>query len=369
MSRLQGDGPRPRPALDSVARYVPQPPKAPAGVLPHRLFLNENPYPPLPSVLAVINDAATGINRYPDIEPTTLIAALARRHSCHTDDILTGPGTMGIYQQIAQAMLRPGDDIVYAWPSFEAFPIVAAIAGCTTREVPLRDHHHDLQAIAEAIGERTRAVFVCNPNNPTGTLIPGDDLQAFLEQIPDDVLVLIDEAYAEFVPDHQGPSGLDLYRRFRNVVVLRTFSKAYGLAGLRVGYGLAHPTLAGAFRKCAVPCGVSTIAIAAALRSLEAEDELFERVRHVIDARDRLGAELSHMGLRVPTSAANFLWIDIGAHAAELGTQIESSGILARVVPDHGIRLTIGDKRANTDAEWALGGALATSETWGRSFY
>lgn len=352
------DGPVPRTALRSVPLYVPKPPKPLDGGESHRLFLNENPYPPLPSVLAAIANSAASINRYPEILPTGLVAAIAAHLDVPEADVVTGPGTVGIYQQIAQAMLSPGDEIVYPWPSFEAFPIVANMAGCVVHQVPLRGGDQDLTALAAQVTDRTRAVLLCNPNNPTGTLIPGRELEAFIEDLPSTVLVLIDEAYAEFVPDHHGPSGLELYRRHRNVVVLRTFSKAYGLAGLRVGYGLAHAPLADAFRKCAVPCGVNALAIDAALKSLEVEDELFERVRRVVADRDQLRDALCALGLPIPPSSTNFLWLDVGTQATELGAELEANGVMARVMPGLGIRLTVGDERSNERARQVIEAAL-----------
>lgn len=341
------DGPAPRAALENVPLYVPKPPKALLDGESHRLFLNENPYPPLPSVIAAIAEGASDINRYPEILPTKLMDAIAHHLDVPVSDVVTGPGTVGIYQQVAQAMFDPGDEIVYSWPSFEAFPIVANMAGAVAREVPLRESTQDLQAMADQVNDRTRAVFLCNPNNPTGTLNAGYELDAFIDSLPKNVLVLIDEAYAEFVPDHQGPSGLELYHRHSNVVVLRTFSKAYGLAGLRVGYGLAHESLARAFRKCAVPCGVNTLAIIAALKSLEVEQELFERVHAVIADRSRLRDALTGLGIAIPDTSTNFLWLDVGSQAADLGARLENSGILARAMPGYGIRLTVGDEHSN----------------------
>ncbi|WP_219603398.1 histidinol-phosphate transaminase [Mycobacteroides sp. LB1] len=348
------EGPVPRAALQTVPLYVPKPPQPRVGAESHRLFLNENPYPPLPSVIAVIAGAAAEINRYPEIAPTQLVARLAKHLDVPECHVVTGPGIMGIYQQISQAVLRPGDEIIYAWPSFEAYPIVTNVADCVAREVPLLGGRHDLAAMAAQVTTRTRAVFICNPNNPTGTVVSGSELEAFVADLPKTVLVVIDEAYAEFIPDHRGPSGVDLYRKHQNVVVLRTFSKAYGLAGLRVGYGLAHELLADAFRKCAVPCGVSSIAVAAALKSLTLEDELFERVRKISLERDRLWKVLGVLGIDTPPSGANFLWLGVGSAAATLSAQLEAEGVMARLISGHGIRLTVGNERSNSHVEQVL---------------
>jgi histidinol-phosphate aminotransferase len=203
-------------------------------------------------------------------------------------------------------MLEPGDEVVYAWPSFEAYPIVTRTAGAVPVEVPLVDGRHDLSAMAAAITSRTRVVFVCEPNNPTGTAVGTAELERFLDQVPADVLVVLDEAYFEFHRSPYAADGVELHRDRPNLLTLRTFSKAYGLAGLRVGYGVTHPTVAEALRKCAVPCGIGRLAEEAALQALSVETELFERVERVVAERDRTREALLGLGWEVlpsgPTS-------------------------------------------------------------------
>jgi histidinol-phosphate aminotransferase len=339
--------PSPRFALDDVPLYVPKPPVPRAGGPSHRLFLNENPHPPLPSVVQVISDAAQGANWYPEIAPTELVRALAHRLDVPETDVVTGPGSVGIYQQIGQAMLADGDEVGYAWPSFEAYPIVTRTAGARAVEVPLRDGRHDLAAMAARVTARTRAVFICNPNNPTGTAVRRAELVSLLDQLPPSVLVVLDEAYHEFVRDPDVPDGIDLYRKWPNLLVLRTFSKAYGLAGLRVGYAVARRPIAEALRKCAVPCGVGRIAVQAALASLSVEDELFARVDSLVGERERLRAELLACGLPVPPSEANFLWLGLGPAATDVARRLESEGLLTRLFPGLGIRLTVGAPDVN----------------------
>ncbi|QFZ19112.1 histidinol-phosphate transaminase [Saccharothrix syringae] len=350
--------PAPRPVLDTVPLYVPKPPVARADGTSHRLFLNENPYPPLPSVLEEVSRAALVAHHYPEIMPGDLVAALAQRLGVPESDVVTGPGTVGIYQQIAQAMLDPGDEVVYAWPSFEAYPIVARIAAARAVEVPLRDGVHDLEAMAARVSPRTRAVFLCDPNNPTGTAVRQADVEAFLAAVPPSVLVVLDEAYREFSRGPGAVDGVELYRRHPNVLVLRTFSKAYGLAGLRVGYGVAHPVLSAALRKCAVPCGVNGIAVRAALASLRVEDELFARVDGIVRDRDALREALVGRGIAVLPSETNFLWLPLGQRAGHVAATLEAAGLMARLYPGEGIRLTVGTPEANARVVTALEDAL-----------
>ncbi|MET8676618.1 histidinol-phosphate transaminase [Streptomyces sp. NPDC004647] len=344
---MRPSAPAPRPELSGIPAYVPKPPRPPAAGPSHRLFLNENPYPPLPSVREVIAEASAATNRYPGIFPERLIDALSGKLGVPHSHVITGPGSVGIYQQIGQAMLKPGDEVVYAWPSFEAFPIVVRMAGAIPVEVPLTGHTHDLDAMAAAITPRTSAVLLCEPNNPTGTAVGAMRLKRFLDQVPSDVLVVLDEAYFEFYRSSDAPDGMALYRDRPNLLVLRTFSKAYGLAGLRVGYGVAHPEIAEALRKCAVPCGVSSIAEEAALHSLDAEAELFARVERITAERERVRAALAAPGREVPASETNFLWLPLGQDTERVTSELERHGVLTRAFPGDGARVTVGEPAAN----------------------
>ncbi|MGX2993512.1 histidinol-phosphate transaminase [Streptomyces sp. JNUCC 64] len=333
--------------LAGIPAYVPKPPAPPAEGPVHRLFLNENPYPPLPSVRAAVARAVDEAHHYPTIHPERLTAALARYLGVPPGHLVTGPGSVGIYQQIGQALLEPGDEVVYAWPSFEAYPIVARMAGAVPVEVPLVDGVHDLEAMAAALTPRTRVVFLCEPNNPTGTAVGADRLRRFLDRVPGDVLVVLDEAYVEFVRSPDAADGVALHHERGNLLTLRTFSKAYGLAGLRVGYGVAPAPLAQALRKCAVPCGVSRVAEEAALASLEAADELLARVDRVVAERERTRAALLGLGWEVPPSATNFLWLPVGTAAGAVARQWEARGLLVRAFPGAGLRVTVGAPGAN----------------------
>src|SRR5665811_1140451 len=240
-----------REALAAVPAYKPgKPAVVRDGVTAYKISSNENPYPPLPGVLQVVADAAREMNRYPDMAVTELTDALAERLGVPLEHIATGTGSVGVLGQRIAATCDPGDEVIYAWRSFEAYPIVVAIAGAISVQVPLDPNsRHDLPAMAAAITPRTRLILVCTPNNPTGTVVHQDELEAFLNAVPADVLVVIDEAYIEFVTDAKAPNGLITYAARPNVALLRTFSKAYGLAGLRVGYAVAHEPVAEALRR------------------------------------------------------------------------------------------------------------------------
>ncbi|MFL6077191.1 MAG: histidinol-phosphate transaminase [Mycobacteriales bacterium] len=318
-----------------------------------KLASNEVPFGPLPSVVEAIAVTAAGsLHRYPDPACRELTAALAARHGVSTAEIQVGPGTVGLCQHLALAFAGPGDDVVFAWRSFEAYPVVTGQVGARAVQVPLDgDHRHDLAALAEAVTDRTGLVFVCNPNNPTGTANRAAELEKFLDAVPGDVLVVLDEAYREFVTDPDVPDGLELARGRRNVAVLRTFSKAYGLASLRVGYCVANPEVVEALRRVTVPFAVNTLAQAAALASLEpaAAAELAERVTAVTAERDRVAAELARMGVDIPPeSQTNFIWLPLAGEAGpEFTAACERRGVIVRPYTPDGVRVTIGTAAEN----------------------
>jgi histidinol-phosphate aminotransferase len=333
-------GPRLRQAIEGIPGYKPG--RVPAGGAAFKLSSNENPYPPLPAVLEAIAAAAGDANRYPDMAATQLVAALADRFDVRAEDIATGTGSVGVAQQLLQATTGPGDEVLYAWRSFEAYPILVQVVGGTSVRVPLTaDARHDLPAMAAAVTERTRLIFLCSPNNPTGPAIRRGELETFLDAVPDDVLVVLDEAYREFVTDPEVPDGLDSYRSRPNVAVLRTFSKAYGLAGLRVGYAIAPTRVAAAARACAVPFGVSTLAQVAAVASLNAEDQLRERVRELVTERDRVMSDLRVFGWKPPDSQANFVWLPLGEGSMRFTADCEAAGVMVRPFDPEGVRITV----------------------------
>ncbi|PWI12424.1 histidinol-phosphate transaminase [Streptomyces sp. NWU339] len=340
--------PKLRAELEGIPTYKPGKPAAAGGPVAYKLSSNENPYPPLPGVMEAIASAASSFNRYPDMACTALMAELAERFAVPVSHLATGTGSVGIAQQLLQATSGPGDEVIYGWRSFEAYPIITRISGATPVQVPLTPGDvHDLDAMAEAVTDRTRLIFVCNPNNPTGTVVRRAELERFLDRVPRDVLVVLDEAYREFIRDPEVPDGVEIYRERPNVCVLRTFSKAYGLAGLRVGFAIAHEPVAAALRKTAVPFGVSQVAQDAAIASLRAEDELIGRVGSLVCERNRVMGALRAQGWKVPESQANFVWLRLGERTAAFAQACEQAGVVVRPFPGEGARVTVGETEAN----------------------
>ncbi|MGW1539428.1 histidinol-phosphate transaminase [Streptomyces sp. NPDC002309] len=340
--------PKLRAELEGIPTYRPGRTAAAEGPVAYKLSSNENPYPPLPGVMESVTAAAASFNRYPDMFCTDLVNELADRFGVPVSHLATGTGSVGVAQQLVQATSGPGDEVIYAWRSFEAYPIITQISGAKSVQVPLTPGAvHDLDAMADAITDRTRLIFVCNPNNPTGTVVRRAELERFLDRVPRDVLVVLDEAYREFIRDPEVPDGVELYRARPNVCVLRTFSKAYGLAGLRVGFAIAHDPVAAALRKTAVPFGVSRLAQDAAVASLRAEDELLGRVGSLVCERNRVAEGLRDQGWTVPETQANFVWLPLGEHTVAFAAACEQAGVIVRPFPGEGVRVTIGETEGN----------------------
>ncbi len=319
-----------------------------AGADAFKLSSNENPYEPLPSVVESLR-RTVGVNRYPDATAARLRTALAERYGVLPDEVHIGAGSVSILSQLMLAAAGPGDEVVYAWRSFEAYPGLVLIAGATPVEVPLTDGaRHDLDAMAAAVTDRTRAVIVCSPNNPTGPIVTQAEFEAFLAKVPADLLVVLDEAYAEFVTDPDAVDGLKKLGRadHPNVVVLRTFSKAFGLAGLRVGYAIGHRRILDAARSTAVPLSVTAQSEEAALASLAAEDELLERVRTIGERRDRLADALRAQGWSIPVAQGNFLWLATGEQTMDAAAAFESVGCIVRPFAGDGIRISVGEEES-----------------------
>jgi len=355
---LSDESPRFRQVLDQFAGYKPGMAPAAAGGRTFKLSANESPYDPLPSVQAVLANAAAHVNLYPDNTAARLTDAVAARFAVPPEHVAVGCGSVGIAQQLLEAVGEPGAEVLYAWRSFEAYPYLTQLANAEAVTVPLADHAHDLAAMAAAITGRTRLIFVCNPNNPTGTVVRRAELAEFLRHVPADCLVVLDEAYVQYVRDPDVPDGIELYRDRPNVAVLRTFSKAYGLAGLRVGFLIGHEPVAAAVRKTMLPFTVNSLAQAAAVASLAAEAELMERVETVVKERDRVRSELLGQGWAVPPTEANFVWLPLGERAAEFAAACDEAGVSVRPYAPDGVRITIGDPEAN-DAFLAAAGAFA----------
>ncbi|WP_040168080.1 histidinol-phosphate transaminase [Microbacterium gorillae] len=316
-----------------------------AGADAFKLSSNENPFDPLPSVVEALQREIT-INRYPDATAARLRERIAERFDTTPDGVHIASGSVAIIAQLLLAVTAPGDEVVYAWRSFEAYPGLALVAGARSVQVPLTaDFRHDLPAMAAAVTDRTRAIILCTPNNPTGGVLTRAEVEEFLAAVPSDVLVILDEAYAEFVtvPDAVDGRAPGFLAAHPNVVMLRTFSKAYGLAGLRVGYAVGHPRILDAARSTAIPLSVTAQAESAALASLDAEDELLERVGHLVERRGRLVAALRETGWTIPDTEANFVWLPAGEATLAVAQVFEDGGVVVRPFAGDGIRISVGE--------------------------
>ncbi|GAA0509257.1 histidinol-phosphate transaminase [Saccharopolyspora thermophila] len=313
-----------------------------------KLASNEVSEGPLPSAVAAINQAAGEVHRYPDMGVGRLTEALAAKYDVPAERIAVGCGSVALCEQLVQATCTADDEVVFPWRSFEAYPIITQVVGAKQVRVPLTGEHAlDLAAMAAAITPATRLVFVCTPNNPTGTLLRRAELEAFLDRVPEDVLVVLDEAYFEFVTDPEAPDGVEIAKRRGNVASMRTFSKAYGLAGLRVGYTVAPVEVAAALRKVCIPFSVNALAQVAAIASLDAQDELRKRVANVVAERERVHRELVALGYEVPETQANFVWLPLGERTAEFNKHCLDNRVVVRAFAGDGARVTIGRPEEN----------------------
>ncbi len=313
-----------------------------------KLASNETVDGPLPSVRKAIEDATDLLNRYPDNGYIELRQHLAKHVGFAPEHIAAGCGSVSLCQQLIQITADVGDEVMFGWRAFEVYPLQVRVAGATPVPVPLKNHTHDLDAMLAAVTDRTRLIFVCNPNNPTSTVVPPDDLARFVDAVPDDVLVVIDEAYVEYIRDGLVPDSLGLVRSHPNVIVLRTFSKAYGLAGARVGYAVGDPEIITALGKVYVPFTASSLAQAAAIASLEASDELMARTDALVLERARVSAALRELGYELPESQSNFVWLPLGPeHTDDFVEQAAGARILVRPYGTDGVRVTVGAPHEN----------------------
>jgi len=328
-----------RPEIESLQPYRQG--KA-AALDAFKLSSNENPFDPIPAVLAAI--ATSSVNRYPDGAAIALRTALAARYGVALENTHVGAGSASILAQLITAAAGVGDEVVYSWRSFEAYPGFVLVAGATSVQIPnTLDGRHDLAAMSAAVTDRTRVVIVCSPNNPTGSIVTAEEFTAFMQSIPSTVLVLLDEAYAEFVTDESAVSGPELLSAYPNLVVLRTFSKAYGLAGLRVGYALGAEYVLDAARASAIPLSVTEPAQRAAIVSLEHEAELLERVAGLSVLRDTIWRDLVDQGWASPQPHGNFIWLPTGELTVWAADVFSEHGIVVRALPPEGLRISIGE--------------------------
>lgn len=340
---------RTRADLAALPGYVPG--RTVPGAI--KLASNEVSAGPLPSVRQAIAEAAGAVNRYPDTAATALVARLADRLGVRPNQLAIGAGSVTLCQQLVSATCTAQDEVLFAWRSFEAYPVICGVVGTGQRTVPVTAGQAlDLDAMLAAITPATRLVFVCTPNNPTGTALRAEELTRFVEAVPPDVLIVLDEAYREFVDDADVPDGLRLAARQAaagrdNVAVLRTFSKAYGLAGLRVGYCVASEQVAEAVRKVYLPFGVNSLAQAAAIASLDAEDELMARCAEIVAERSRVTETLLAQGFEVPESQANFVWLPLGERTEAFNEHCMDQRVIVRAFAGDGARVTIGERSEN----------------------
>jgi histidinol-phosphate aminotransferase len=317
-----------------------------------KLSSNENPFPPLPGVIEATAAGVARMNRYPDIANTELTHAMSSRLGVPGEQLAFATGSVAVLYHLLQATCEAGDEVIYAWRSFEAYPIAVPVAGATRVPVPLGPGGvHDLDAMQHAVTPATKAIMLCTPNNPTGPALQHQRAIDFIDSIPDHIMIVLDEAYVEFVTDPIGLRGLDAMEGRSNVVVLRSFSKAYGLAGFRVGYCVADADLAAAVRAVSLPFGVSVAAQAAVIASLEAEPMLLDRVADLIKARDALAVGLRDLGFDIPDAQGNFVWLPGGVDTEAYAATFARAGLMVRPYASggdwDGLRITVGEPAAN----------------------
>jgi histidinol-phosphate aminotransferase len=332
-----------RPELADLPAYTPG--KTVPGAI--KIASNETVYGPLPSVRAAIEAATDNVNRYPDNGYVELKERLAKHVNFAPEHISVGCGSVSLCQQLIQITSTVGDEVLYGWRSFEIYPLQVRTAGATPVQVPLANYTFDLDAMLAAITDRTRLIFVCNPNNPTSTVVDPDALARFVAAVPPHILIALDEAYVEYIRDGMLPDSFGLVRAHSNVVVLRTFSKAYGLAGLRIGYAVGDPDIITALGKVYVPFTATSISQAAAIASLDAADELLARTDAVVAERARVTAALRDAGYTVPPSQANFVWLPLAERTLDFVNSAADNRLLVRPYGQDGVRVTVAAPNEN----------------------
>ncbi len=313
-----------------------------------KLASNENPAPPLNPIVSAIEFAARGVNRYADHRATAVRHAIAARLGVDAAMVTVGSGSSGILQQLFFSYVDPGDPVVFPWRSFEVYPVFTRLMNGVAVQVPLSaDLGFDIPALAAATTDATKLVFLATPNNPTGVAATTTELRGLLEQVPMSTIVCIDEAYREFLDPGFGDPVTELLPDFPNVVVTRTFSKAHGLAGLRVGYGIGHPDVIATVDKTMLPFTVNALAQAAALAALEHADDIAVRVAAILAERARVEVELAAAGWTFPNHQGNFVWLATGDRTDDVAVALERRGVVIRPFTGDGIRVTIGTPGEN----------------------
>jgi histidinol-phosphate aminotransferase len=364
------DASRFRPAIEELTPYQPGKPvedvQRELGIERIvKLASNEGPFPPFPAALEAMERAARELNRYPDGGVYRLQEALAARHGVAFEEIAVGSGADGCIDMLSQAALDPGDEVVCGWPSFPSYVIYARKQGAVVVTVPLRDHRYDLDALADAVTARTKLVYICHPNNPTGTMNTKAELDRFFERVPEHVLVVVDQAYFEYIDRPDYPDAVEAYAKAgRSVAVLRTFSKIYGLAGLRVGYAVAPRDVVVAMTKTRRPFDVTTPAQAAALASLDDHVEIERRRSLNASGLAELTRTLRDLGFEpAPGAVGNFLYVEIGDEAPRVYDALLREGVIVRPLAGfgapHALRISVGSPEENAFFAEALGRVLA----------
>lgn len=339
-----------RPIIDTIPAYRQgKPAPISAGARSYKISSNENPFDPLPSVRRAIEEQTLGhINRYPDMRGWDVVERLSARYGVAPEQVTVGCGSTEIITQLISLVSGPGDEVVYPWRTFEAYPIIVAGAGATSVQVAnLPDGSHDVDGIIAALNDRTRLVILNNPNNPTSTSLSAQDARRVMRAVPSNVLVLFDEAYFQFNTDPSTSVAMDLFREYPNIVIAHTFSKAYGLAGLRIGFALGAADVIEGMRKVSLPFGVTDVAQKAALASLDVDDELHERVLSIIERRSHIVETLRAQGWTISEPYGNFFWLALGERTDVAAKEFVEAGLSVRVFDGEGIRITVGETEAN----------------------
>lgn len=350
-----GDGliGRTRPAVDSLPAYRPgkaaSQAEAEHGITNAiKLASNENPLPPIASIVEAVTKAAMGANRYADHRASAVRERLSGALGVDVAGITIGCGSVGLLQQIALTYIDPGDEVIYPWRSFEVYPVYTQLMGGVAVPTPLTaEHAFDLDAVVAAVTERTKLILLSTPNNPTGTALTCGQLNDLIAHIPESVIVVIDEAYREFLDPSFGDPVHEVLPHHRNVIVTRTFSKAHGLAGIRAGYAVADPTIIGAIDKTLFPFAVNGLAQAAAIAAIDATDEIQARVDMIVAERARVIAYLARDGWELPDQQANFVYLPLGDRTDAIYLAMEMRGVVTRPFSGEGIRVTIGSVEEN----------------------
>ena len=337
-----GSPPSPREEISRLPRYVPGTPAAQVdGRAGYKLSSNESPFALPDEMVAAMAAACAAANRYPP-PGEELVLRLAERHSLRPEEVGVAGGSLELLRDLLLAYAGPGASVVYGWRSYEAYPILVGSSGARPVPVPLVDHRIDLAGLLRAVSDETRVVLLADPNNPTGTSLDPAEVEAFARRLPPTCLLVLDQAYCEFGDPEAASRALQLRSELPNLVVLRTFSKAFALAGMRVGWCAAHPEVVATLEAVALPFTLTAPAQAGALAALGMEAELSRRAGLLVAERDRLATRLRELGFPVPTSRANFLWLPLGESSSEFASACSSAGVSVRCFAGEGVRVTVG---------------------------